>query len=243
MNGKMKIKNKLINDCIIIENNIKEINLISDKIEKYNLNKELDFELKPGKDEINKIFEKITKFGNIKEIKSFKSQKIENKSYSYECTNISNLETYIYEGNEEIKIELDIKNNGILDWPENKTKLIFDNNSEIKSKEVILKPQKCGEEVKYEIEFKNLQNLKVGEYKIYLIFEVNEESIGEKLILKLIIKKKEELKDEINKYIDKIKEFREFFGLYGDEFSNEKLLEALKDKNFNYELAFESLFS
>ena len=90
--------------------------------------------------------------------------KLSDKFYSYECTNNSELSAYINEGTMEANIKINIKNNGTLDWPQNKTKLIFENNSDIRGNEIKLKGQKCGEEYKYEVKFKNLQNLKVGEY-------------------------------------------------------------------------------
>ena len=38
--------------------------------------------------------------------------------------------------------KLTLKNDGTLDWPENDTKLIFDEKSYLKGEEIILKPQK-----------------------------------------------------------------------------------------------------
>jgi len=58
--------NSLINDCINIENNIKEINNINEKIKKCNLNKNIKIKFYPEEeDEINKFLEKIKSFGNI----------------------------------------------------------------------------------------------------------------------------------------------------------------------------------
>jgi len=160
------------------------------------------------------------------------------KFYSYECTNNNELSAYINEGTMETNIKINIKNNGTLDWPQNKTKLIFENNSDIRGNEIKLKGQKCGEEYKYEVKFKNLQNLKEGEYISYIRFEINGETIGEKLALKNII-----IKIDNIDYIDKIIEFRENFALDENVYSNEKLLEVLKNNDFNEELAFGELFS
>ena len=174
---------------------------------------------------------------------SHNSQKIEKKFYSYECTNNFNLAIYNYEETNESKIEVNIKNNGSLDWPKNTAKLIFEDNSDIKGEEVILQPQKCGEELKYEVMFKQLEKLKVGEYKSYVRFEINGETIGEKLILKNIIKEKENNDDDINNFIDKINEFRGTFNLDENDYSDERLLEVLRDNDFNEELAFGALFA
>ena len=57
------------------------------------------------------------------------------------------------------------------------------------------------------------------------------------------IKKKDGKKKEIDEFIDKIKEFRDTFNLSEDEYSDEKILEILKENNFNYENAFSSLFN
>ena len=62
--------NKLINDCIIIENTIKNINEIYEKIEKFNSNKELKIEFEPKQDEIqNGFLKSIRTFGSLKELK------------------------------------------------------------------------------------------------------------------------------------------------------------------------------
>ena len=55
----------LINNYINIENTIKDINLIYNKITMYNSNKEIEFEFNPKDD---KMLEEIKKYGNIKRI-------------------------------------------------------------------------------------------------------------------------------------------------------------------------------
>jgi len=58
--------NLLINDCINIENNIKEINNINEKIKNYNLSQNIQIKFYPEEEnEINKFLEKIKSFGNI----------------------------------------------------------------------------------------------------------------------------------------------------------------------------------
>ena len=56
--------NSLINDCLNIENNIKEINIINENIKKYNSN-QLIFKFNTEEKEINNFLENINKFGNI----------------------------------------------------------------------------------------------------------------------------------------------------------------------------------
>ena len=58
---------KIINDCIKIENTIKNLNLIYDKINIFNSNKELEIEFNPKNDEIDKgLLNEIKEFGKIK---------------------------------------------------------------------------------------------------------------------------------------------------------------------------------
>ena len=59
----------------------------------------------------------------------------------------------------------------------------------------------------------------------------------------VIIKKKENEDSLINKYIEKIKEFRDSFNLNEDDYPNEKLLKILQENDFSFEEAFSSLFN
>ena len=67
--------NSYINDCINIENDSKEFQLMIDSINKYNQNSEIKVYFFPEETEINKIYNNIKLFGRIyqdkKEIKSF----------------------------------------------------------------------------------------------------------------------------------------------------------------------------
>ena len=80
---------------------------------------------------------------------------------------------YLDKGSSEGKATIFLKNNGKESWPINKTKLIFDKNSDIKSEDIILNPQKPDETNSYDIIFKQIENYPVGEYKSYLWFNVN----------------------------------------------------------------------
>ena len=57
--------NSLINDCINIENNIKEINIIKQKIQQCNSNNKTSIKFNQKEDEINKFIENIKTFGKI----------------------------------------------------------------------------------------------------------------------------------------------------------------------------------
>ena len=56
----------LINDCIIIENNIKEINDINNNIQKSNSNKNVKIEYNIEEEQINNLINTINNFGKIK---------------------------------------------------------------------------------------------------------------------------------------------------------------------------------
>ena len=69
--------NSLINDCINIENNIKEINLIKEKIESCNPNDNITLDFNPNNDEdINPFLETIKQFGMVNNNNIIKNSKI-----------------------------------------------------------------------------------------------------------------------------------------------------------------------
>jgi hypothetical protein len=156
-----------------------------------------------------------------------------NKKYSYLCLNRSNLYSFITKGTENTTIEITLINDGKIDWQPN-TKLIFDNNSQIKADDIILNPQKCNEEQTYKINFNNLRNLNIGKYECFLWFNFNGENFGDKI--NLMIK----VNDSINSNTLEI--FREAFSLSENDYSDEKLLEALDKADGDIELAFSYLF-
>jgi len=160
--------------------------------------------------------------------------------YSYKCNNNVNLSSYIYEKTESTSIMVEIENNGSQVWPEKVTQLKFDSKSQIKGDDLILKPQKPKEIITYDIKFNNLGEYKEGTYESYVYFHINEENYGERLVLRIIIKKK--VISEIDQNIDKIKDFRSIFDLNESDYSNEKLYNALKNNDFDMELAFSTLF-
>ena len=56
----------IINECIIIEKNIKNIFNFNDKVKKFNSTLNFKFKFYPNENEINNILEKLKKFGEIK---------------------------------------------------------------------------------------------------------------------------------------------------------------------------------
>ena len=79
-----------------------------------------------------------------------------------------------------------------------------------------------------------------GEYNSYYWLYANGKPFSEKITLRINIKEKGE--EEIEKYKDKIKEFRDNYDLSEEEYSDERLLECLKENDFEFEATFGKLF-
>ena len=156
----------------------------------------------------------------------------EKKHYSYELLNKNQLNREIMEGEKEIKINIMMKNNKNITWPENNTKLVFDFNSNFVKNDINLLPQKLNEIKDYEIVINDLEEYPPGDYNVYLRFEVNGEQYGERIEINIVIKEKQ------NDDLIKIKEFRKLFNLPEKDYSTENLLELLKKHNFECESAF-----
>ena len=149
------------------------------------------------KDEIKKEKEKEKKIILIQKI----------PEYSYECLNKEDLELKIDGIKDFSKFEIKLKNNGSKTWYENsKLKLIGPEDS---IANIILEPQEPGSIRKYPINFSDfLKTCVNGEYRVYLEFYSNRNNYGERLEIKVIIDKNE----EIIKHINKIKSFRINYG-------------------------------
>jgi hypothetical protein len=229
MNPKIYAQQKKQNEK---ENNLngKQININQNNIN--NNNKSVDRN-------INNITTDLEKQANNVRLKDNKKEK---KIYSYECINIVSLIIYLYKGTNEAQINIFLKNNGNEIWTINNTKLIFDEESDIKGEDIILGPQKPNEEKKYLIVFKNLEKYDIGEYKSYVWFYAEGETVGEKLTITINIKEDNAIKNEIDKCMDKIKDFRESFSLPQDEISDETIIEKLKENDFDYEKTFNAIF-
>ena len=84
----------LINDCIIIENNINDINKINDNIKKSNINKNNKIEYNIEEEQINNLIDTIKNFGKIiTNDNLYDDYKIENKNPIHNLTNHSH---YVY---------------------------------------------------------------------------------------------------------------------------------------------------
>jgi hypothetical protein len=166
-----------------------------------------------------------------------------NEDYSYDCTNSMYLSVYIYEGTEEAQFEIFLKNNGNKTWAPD-SKLINDPDSSFVTDVILLAQQKPNEERSYKITVKNLGKYPDNDYKIIFHFYSGGKIHGEKITALVQIKEKDkDKKSEVEEYNDKIKEFRETFNLAEDEYPDDKILEILKENEFNFENAFSSLFN
>ena len=201
-----KVNYQSLSNIIHISNNDYTINDMNEIINQVDITKKFDY--------IYKLYKKINYQNN---------NSLDINEYSYECLNKANLFRYLYTGTNEVKIQINLRNNSNSTWPENKVKLIFDKSSDFKAKEIILKPQKSQENALYEINFKGLSKYPPKEYKSKLKFCVNGHILGEILTIKFIIKEK--ITPESRKYI---KEFRDLFNLDNIEFPDKYLLKILK---------------
>ena len=110
--------------------------------------------------------------------------------YSYKLIN-KKMQTYIYQGENEAKISIVIKNNCKNKWPEKKTFLIFDKmNSMITCEDISLKALNPEDQESYDIQFKQLKDLNPQEYKVFFHFNVDGRNYGDKICLSIIIKQK-----------------------------------------------------
>ena len=159
------------------------------------------------------------------------------KVYSFECTNILNLQQIIYQGTDSAEIPIIMKNTGKFIWPQNNTKLVFDPKSKIKGKSVLLKPLANNEEQKCIIVIDDLAKLGEGIYDASVWFNVNGENCGKKLTLRVEIIKKEE--EPMNENLEILEKFRKEFNLDNkDDYPDNYLLDILTEADFNFEDAF-----
>ena len=211
---------------IIIQNeNIKinKINNNSNNGDKYDISISLNNNINDNSDKnkanylSNNNINEITNTDNIIN----QDNKGEVQKYSYECTNILHLASYIYEGTEESNIEIDLKNNGEYSWPLNSIQLICDKEASFKGKEIRINPQKPGEKRKYNIILTNFGKLSIGEYKSSFTLYINGKQVGEKLTLRIKVIENNSLKNEIEQNMEKINEFRDLSEV---DYSDERIL-------------------
>ena len=152
------------------------------------------------------------------------------------------LSIYIYEGTEEVRFDLYLKNNGSKPWPST-AKLKIAQSSNFTTDDIALAPQKPEEQRIYNVVIKDLGRYPPGEYKTIFEFYCDDISYGENIVVRIQLKEKNGKKSEIEPYMDKINDFRDTFSLSVEEYPDEKIYEILKENGFNFENAFSSLFN
>ena len=165
-----------------------------------------------------------------------------NQLYSFDCTNSMYLSIYIYEGTEEVRFDLYLKNNGPKPWPST-AKLKIAQSSNFTTDDIALAPQKPEEQRIYNVVIKGLGRYPPGEYKTIFEFYCDGISYGENIVVRIQLKEKNGKKSEIEPYMDKINDFRDTFSLSVKDYPDEKIYEILKENEFNFENAFSSLFN
>ena len=229
-------KNNSNNNIIIDENhNYKNDKLFANKDDEDLENGEKNIITKITTDktniEDNKINEIIVNDNNTNQ-----------QEYSFDCTNSIYLSVYTYQGTDEAKFDICLKNNGASTWGPN-TKLIIDKSSNCTTDEVILSQQKPNEEKIYKITINNLKDYPVGEYKVVYLFWSGGKIHGDRITAMVKIIEKDNKNTEIEENMDKIQEFRDTFNLSEEEHSNEKILDLLKENDFNFEKAFGEIYN
>ena len=162
------------------------------------------------------------------------------KKISYDCLNKDKLKIEIQEGQNEAELEVVLKNNGTTQWPMNKTKLIANDKKNLIGKNIELEPQNPDDIKKYIVNFNELKPYPPGDYTAGFFFEVDGKKYGDDIELDIIIKDKGD--DEEEKHKKLVQEFRDEYTLSEDAYSDEKLLQVLKEHNYNIVEAFTSLF-
>lgn len=231
-------KNTEINEINLDENKDlinKEKSIRISEIQKNNKkekndNSELKKSSKSQKVE-NVILNDSTFFENSKKtIVKNPSQKSKIYEYSYRCLT-NNLNFAIQKGMKRGIFSIEIENNGLLAWPQNKTFLEIDiSKSSIKNAQKFpLSPLNSGEKTSLNILVNHMDKYKPSKQCIYLDFKVDGKKYGESILLNI------EVTENINKikYKSIIKAFREDFDFTTSVFSDTTIGNALAEyQNF-----------
>lgn len=138
----------------------------------------------------------------------------------------------IFQGNDYCKYEFDIKNTGIWQWPEGKTKLICDKESSfIKGDDINLPPLKKDESQKITIELKNLKNFRPDLYLTNFYIEINNIKIDGMIKLQTKIIKATE-----------VEKFRMMYkGFLTEDITDEMIEKELEKNNWDYKKTMDNL--
>ena len=240
-----KKKNNLFNSYMLLkenENNIKEEKKNNSE-EKSNKPKQIIDNIFIFPSENSKIENKIIKIPQQSENENNQNENLFNsikqeEQYSYECLN-ENLYVRGVKGIKELSIDVNIKNNGKLDWPKEDIFLKSDDkNSQISSKLIKIISLKTGWISEERIVFNNLDKISPGLYKSYIYLNINGKNYGNPMIIDIEILENEEEK-KMNNLINKM---RNEYQLPFNEISDEYLKNALIKNDLDSAKAFQYLF-
>ena len=119
--------------------------------------------------------------------------------YTYKCLS-NNIIKIMYKGRNETTIKAIIMNDSKFKWPENIRLICDENNSEIQTEDIQLKPLSANAKTILNIQFKNLQSLNPKIYKASFDFNINGQNFGKKLYVYISVQNETE--------IEMIKKFR-----------------------------------
>lgn len=240
-----KKKNNLFNSYMLLkenENNIKEEKKNNSE-EKSNKPKQIIDNIFIFPSENSKIENKIIKIPQQSKNANNQNENLFNpikqeELYSYECLN-ENLYVRGVKGIKELSIDVNIKNNGKLDWPKEDIFLKSDDkNSQISSKLIKIISLKTGWISEERIVFNNLDKISPGLYKSYIYLNINGKNYGNPMIIDIEILENEEEK-KMNNLINKM---RNEYQLPFNEISDEYLKNALIKNDLDSAKAFQYLF-
>ena len=187
----------------------------------------------------NHNFIKIRYAINEKELESHNEDKKDeniniNKKYSFEIKDVK--EVYVlYNKTKKYHINLDIKNNSELEYPE-EAEIKCDENSQLKPiKEIKIKKLKPNETQKVEIEFGDI-NIQQGIYKCIFNFQINGKNYGKQIVINLKI-------FELSNF-ELAEEFRsKASSIYPIKCQNKTIVTALKNNNCDFDLTLSYIIS
>ena len=259
----MELKAQHIKDKEILKKEFEdEINLLKKEIN--HLTNQLN-ELKNKKNKnninnINNINNDLKEDINDKDSDSENNLEEEAQSYSIEClSNRLNIE--ILQGTEKANIDLIVRNNSNVQYPKNSYLICDNKNSLLLCEKVELNELRPKEQQKISILFKNLKFISKGKYNCFVKLMVNNKKYNSAFELTVDVLDNHinndyqipsYLKDNQMQNMDMINfqnvqqminNFKIKFELYNNDIiTDEKIEIALKNNNYDFNKAFESLF-
>ena len=256
----VELKEQRTKDKLIIDemknNFTKEIESLKSVISK--LNKEIK-ELKKNN------------ISNINNINNISDEEMKDEKYSIECLS-RKLKIEILKGTENANIEVMIRNNSEEKYPNNSYLICDNKNSLLLCEKIQLVELAPKQQQKVNILFKNLTYISRGTYKCIVklqidgkiynsFFEISIEvfdnpqvnkfdqqnvqskySFKPNIALPNIFDDKNKNGKEEGNLAETIYSFRNIFSIYNEDITDQKIAQALKENNFEFNRAFESLF-